>query len=436
MKFTEDQILALAPDEASKKAGRDLAAPAKWVSKAASEKAIWGECQGSGSKPYQTIIDLNTIAFKCSCPSRKFPCKHGLGLLLLSARQPNLFSQTDMPLWVIDWIEKRGEKEVKKVEKTEKPVDENAQLKRQQAREQKVNAGIGELQTWLKDIVRGGILSMPEKAPSFWDNMGRRLIDNQAGGLANMVKLLGATKFWNEDWQSGFIDQLTRLYLVAKGYERYNQLNASIQQDIRSAIGFNYNQEELKNQTGINDNWLVVAREIRDEQQLSIEENWLYGFNTNSFALILQFYVRGQTSPVSLPAGMLFEAEIVYFPSALPLRALIKNIKGVVNTNEWTPKSFAGWQQVAEYESELNSKLPFRSDIPVCVENITPIKYLGKWWLQDQDRHVCKLPEEYTQIWKLLALSAGQPLTMTVIGSESIYKPIGVWEQNNYKPLI
>jgi hypothetical protein len=30
--LTEDQILTLAPDEASKKAGKDLANPAKWVS--------------------------------------------------------------------------------------------------------------------------------------------------------------------------------------------------------------------------------------------------------------------------------------------------------------------------------------------------------------------------------------------------------------------
>jgi hypothetical protein len=28
-------------------------------------------------------IDLVGPAFRCSCPSRKFPCKHGLALLLL-----------------------------------------------------------------------------------------------------------------------------------------------------------------------------------------------------------------------------------------------------------------------------------------------------------------------------------------------------------------
>jgi len=35
---------------------------------------------------------LSEPAFKCSCPSRKFPCKHGLGLLLLYASDQAAFN--------------------------------------------------------------------------------------------------------------------------------------------------------------------------------------------------------------------------------------------------------------------------------------------------------------------------------------------------------
>jgi len=131
MNLTEEQILTLAPDESSKKAGKELANPSKWVTKGANEQAIWGECQGSGSKPYQTQIDVANVAFKCSCPSRKFPCEHGIALGLLYARQQNSFTETSMPAWVNDWISKRSQKEEKKLEKKDKPVDEAAQAKRQ-----------------------------------------------------------------------------------------------------------------------------------------------------------------------------------------------------------------------------------------------------------------------------------------------------------------
>src|SRR6266700_2307982 len=105
--FTTEQILAMAPDTSSATAGKALASPGKWVTLGCSEAAVWGECQGSGSKPYEVDIDLSEPAFRCSCPSRKFPCKHGLGLLLLFAGQPGALAAGAKPDWVVAWAAKR-----------------------------------------------------------------------------------------------------------------------------------------------------------------------------------------------------------------------------------------------------------------------------------------------------------------------------------------
>jgi len=67
---------------------------------AGDDAVIWGECQGSGAKPYQVQIALAEPAFKCSCPSRKFPCKHGLGLLLIYATSPISVIASERPAWV------------------------------------------------------------------------------------------------------------------------------------------------------------------------------------------------------------------------------------------------------------------------------------------------------------------------------------------------
>ena len=56
--LTSESVLALAPDDASAKAARGLTSPAKWPTLGADDAAVWGECQGSGSKPYQTQVDL------------------------------------------------------------------------------------------------------------------------------------------------------------------------------------------------------------------------------------------------------------------------------------------------------------------------------------------------------------------------------------------
>lgn len=435
MQLTEEQILSLAPDEASKKAGKDLANAAKWVTKGVNELAIWGECQGSGSKPYQTQIDVVDVAFKCSCPSRKFPCKHGLGLLLLHARQQQLFTDSTAPQWVTDWLEKRSEKQEKKAAKEDKPVDEAAQAKRQQARELKVSNGVAELRLWLKDIVRNGIIAMPEKGFPFFENMAKRMVDAQAPGLANMVRNLGETNFFVEGWQSNFLKQLLNIYTVTEGFANSNLLNEALQQDVKTLVGFTYSQDELKEQTGVTDTWMVLAKQNFEQDNITTERYWLYGTASKQYALVLQFIVRGALAAnhLSITAGQFIQAELVFFPSAKPLRAIIK--KQITTASVTVKTDYANWQQVAIAETAVASALPVRSDRPYCIRQLQPVQHNKQWWLQDADNNMVLLKNEQRYIWKLLALSAGHALDMVVIGKEAQYEVAGVWHNGLYKPL-
>ncbi|NOT92082.1 SWIM zinc finger family protein [Ferruginibacter sp.] len=433
MQLSEEQILTLAPDEASKKSGKDLANPSKWVSKGANEQALWGEAQGSGSKPYQTQIDLSNIAFKCSCPSRKFPCKHGIGLMLFYARQKNVFTDDNAPAWVTDWLNKRAEKEEKKVTQEDKPVDEAAQAKRQLARQQKVIDGIEELCLWIKDIVRNGILSMPEKGAAFFENMAKRMVDAQAPGLANMVRNLGDVGFYNEGWQNIFMNQLVSIYLITEGFKNSNTLNENLLQDIRTWIGFTQSQEELKEQNGITDTWLVLSKQTIEVDNITTERNWLYGTQSNQYALVLQFIVRGQGGQLSFTPGMFIQAELVFYPGVAPLRAIIKKQITSNAVNNFT--AFNNWQQVADMETTLCRQMPVKSERPFIIQQLTPVQYNNHWWLQDAAKNMMAIKNEQRMIWKLLAMSGGEALDMVVIGKEDKYEPVGVWYNAEYKIL-
>src|SRR3954469_9795992 len=88
-RWTAAQVNSLAPDASSQKAGAKLGVPGPWSDTGyhESERLLWGDCKGSGSKPYQVTVSVadSDTAYACTCPSRKFPCKHALGLLLLWA---------------------------------------------------------------------------------------------------------------------------------------------------------------------------------------------------------------------------------------------------------------------------------------------------------------------------------------------------------------
>lgn len=86
-RWSADQVLSLAPDASAQRAARALAGATSWSEVGLSSEdgvppTVWGLCQGSGHQPYQTCVDLTEPAYRCTCPSRKLPCKHTLGLLL------------------------------------------------------------------------------------------------------------------------------------------------------------------------------------------------------------------------------------------------------------------------------------------------------------------------------------------------------------------
>jgi hypothetical protein len=432
MNFSEEQILSMAPDDSSKKSGKDLANAAKWVKKHLSDRSIWGECQGSGKLPYQTQVDLANIAFKCSCPSRKFPCKHGLGLLLLYARDKKLFSTSTEPDWVTDWLDKRTERDEKKIEKKtkEKNADPEAQAKRQENRLRRVEDGMSELRLWIKDIIRNGMINIPGKDPSYFEGMARRMVDAQAPGLASMVRILGNINFYQDGWQTPFLDQVLRIYLVLNGFSRLDQLPDDLQDELKTQVGFTQNQESLKNEKGIRDNWFVLAKQSEKEENLTTERNWLYGINSKKYVLVLQFYFKGQLPELNLPVGSCIDAEVVSFKGTSSLRALVKEQYGIMPSVEIA--GFKDWNEALSSSIETYSVNPFINRLPVIIENVTPVPGTNEWYLKDQNGDGVKGEQQPDCFWKLMSISGGKPVRLFAVGRENNFEPIGVWMNNQY----
>ncbi|HKF58612.1 MAG TPA: SWIM zinc finger family protein, partial [Blastocatellia bacterium] len=183
--LTIERVNGFAPDAASLKAAQGLASARKWQMLGRNDRAVWGECQGSGSSPYQTEIDLTEPAFKCTCPSRKFPCKHSLALMILFVNSQSHFDAGAPPAWVAEWLDRRDTQAEKKKAKAEEPVAreedeatrarrEKTKAKRAGEREARVAAGLTELDLWLRDLVRQGLASVQSRGPKLWNDIAAR----------------------------------------------------------------------------------------------------------------------------------------------------------------------------------------------------------------------------------------------------------------------
>jgi hypothetical protein len=431
--LTPEQIIALAPDAGAAKAGKELANSRKWVSLGCDDRAVWGECQGSGASPYQTKIDLSEPAFSCSCPSRKFPCKHSLGLFLLRSSQPDTFSTAAQPAWVTDWLEGRARRAEQKAKKAEQPEGErdpeqarraaDRQAKSAADREAKVAAGLEDLRLWIRDLARRGLGSARDEPYSFWENPAARMIDAQAPGIARMLREMAGVPATGDGWQGRLLERLAKLHLLLEAHGRLDQLPPDTQADVRALIGWTQNQDDLLVTDGIRDRWIVLGQRVEEEGSLRVQRRWLWGEKSERPALVLHFAHTSQPLDASLVPGTALDADLVFFPSAAPLRALVKLRHAPPISIEAIP-GHATLRDAVAAHADVLARNPWLERFPFSLRDVVPIQRSETWIVRDSSGMQMPIDPRFTEAWNLVALSGGQPLTLT-----------GEWDGDHLTPL-
>lgn len=423
--WTAERILALAPDASSASSGKGLANPRKWVSSGYNDRAIWGECQGSGSKPYQTQIDLSEPAFKCSCPSRKFPCKHGLGLFLLMADGKTKAGAP--PKWVEEWLATRATKAQQKAKKQEEasaqPVDPAAAAKRVAEREKKVAAGLTELDRWLTDLVRQGLASAQAQPFGYWETPASRMVDAQAPGVARFVRGMGEQAASGDGWQDRLVEAAGRLHLLVEANKRLATLSAETQADVRLLVGWPQSQDELLAKTGERDVWHVLGQTVELEDRLRAQKTYLVGAKTRRSAMVLQFAHAAQPFATAFAPGTKFDAEIVFYPGAVPLRGLIKQRHASPEPSADVPGEPAIAAVLAAYAGALAAN-PWVEEFPVALSAAVPVRRDDRWALADADGDAVPVHPSFPRGWHMAALSGGHPIGV-----------FGTWDGHWFRPL-
>jgi hypothetical protein len=432
MNLTTEQIMALAPDAASVKAGRGLAHAAKWPTLGQSADALWGECQGSGSKPYQVSIDLSGPAFKCTCPSRKFPCKHGLGLLLLAVEKPATVHTGDSPPWVADWLTaRRGKVEQQAVaaaRKKEVPVDAESAAKRTAKRLSRMSEGGAELARWLTDQVRHGLAAYPQQPATYFAGVTARMVDAQLPGLVNEVARLESLIHSGDGWPQRVVGQLGRMFLMAEGLSRFATLPTALQGDLRAVLGWAMDKEEvLANPQRVTDEWCVVGQVFTERAPLWERRTWLLG-RTHAQPMLLLDFMHGQRSfPAPLIVGVSFHADLAFYPSAYPLRALLVNPPESVRPLHEPFPALYDFDAALAARAEALAANPWLMTYPFMIDQVIPLRRNGVWWLRDVQGAELPLQMTDRDAWEFLAISGGQPLRVFGEWSDNELRVLGAW---------
>lgn len=443
--LSPEAILALAPDASAARAGQGLAKPQGWSGLGRDEAALWGEFQGSAR--YQVRADLTDLTTRCSCPSRKFPCKHGLGLLLLAAADPAAFPAATPPDWVREWLARRAADAERRTAKRDtagatpttadsaatdtSPARPDKSATRRLAR---VVAGLDGLDLWLDDLLRAGLAQAGTQPDAFWEGQAARLTDAQAAGLAGRVRRLAALPNASPDWPARLLADLGRLTLLGHAFRRIDTLDEALRDDVRAAIGWTLTQEEVfaRGET-LRDDWLVLGELVETEERLRSQRVWLRGATSGRPALILQFAHGAGAFAEHFAAGSRFAADLTFWPSALPLRALLRARHG-------PPERLASLEGHATFGAFLDraadalARQPWLDRHAAILDEVTPlIDAAGDWSVRD--REGAALPLARTDHWRLLALAGGTPLTLTAEWAGAALLPLGALVDGTFHRL-
>ncbi len=437
VRWTADQVLALAPDAASRKAGSKLGAAGPWSEAGSSEEGtVWGLCKGSGSKPYQTVIDIADAAgpaYKCSCPSRKFPCKHALGLLLLWAGGEGAVPPGPAPDWAEQWIEGRRQRAQEKraagaAGAAAGSGDPEGARRRAERRAVRITAGATELEQRLADLLRGGLAGAEQAGYGMWEETAARMVDAQAPGLAARVRELGAIPSSGPGWPVRLLEECALIHLLDQGWLRRERLPDGLASTVRSRIGLPASPDGPP----LRDRWLVLAQYDTADSRLTTRRIWLHGTDSGRTALLLSYGAAGRAPELALPVGLELEAEVSAYPGTGQLRAALGEQFAPPAPSATRPPGVSTEQAAARYGEALRDD-PWLDSVPVTLDRVIPAPDGDSWQLADADGDSA-LPltpsaRSRPGLWRLVALSGGTPVKVFGECGHRGFTPLTAWPE-------
>lgn len=432
LNWNTEQALSFATDPAAASRAQGIAKTSKWDTFSQSPNAIWGACKSSGSKNYSVAVDLSGPAFKCSCPSRKFPCKHSLGLLLLFASN-NEFPQGSEPEWVNEWLQKRqaSKTPAKTVVNTEKKDQAKAD------RIQKMQDGLHDLNEWLRDIFRQGIASLEGADEQFFEGIAASLVDAKVPGIARIVKEIPEIIQTENNWPELVYEKMGMLRSLCCAFQKHEELSPSLQLTIETIGGINIKKDSLSRENNFIEDWFVlgIEEELMEEQRgLYVRRVWLFGISSGKYALIIDFSQGGLQFQDHFLTGSLMRAELVYYPAAVPLRAMVIK-RQPTDTPDFQFEGYQAFQIFLEDYLEALKKNPWLGQFPGFFQSVKPFFKNKNFYLADQKNQYIPLKCSSLVGYKLLALSEGKAISLFGIWVNNKLIPLSVLSTNQIKML-
>lgn len=439
-----EQVVALAARSARFAAGEAIAVPARWSNTGVGTRGLWGRYDGGSAEPYDVAVDHVGVAYRCTCPSRVQPCKHVVGLLVLWVRG-NVPAGSE-PSGVVSWLARMNPAPTTDSVEADPagsgttgtddddpdpmpPADDGrsdpADLDRQRdERVARLRAGLVELDRWIADRMRTGLADPSIARFTTWDELAARLTDARAGSLANRVRRLAGKVGASPNWHVDVLAELGILHLIAVAGQRVPELPSELADTVAVACGWLIRQADVEASVPETDTWLIAGRSDNREDLIEVRRVWLYGVDSDTWALSLSFAAYRQSLDTTLLPGTSLVADLHRYPGRA-LRVIVgERHDAPANGYECAQAAAATVAEACDALGRRLAREPWLERAPVIVRAAPTIGERG-WVLTDATGSLPLVAGDSLPV--LLAASAGAPVVVTAEWTADGLVPLTVY---------
>ncbi|MEV2244837.1 hypothetical protein [Streptomyces sp. NPDC049970] len=298
--------------------------------------------------------------------------------------------------------------------------------RRADRRAERITGGARELEQRLADLLRGGLASAERSDHTLWEETAARMVDAQAPGLAGRVRELGSVPASGPGWPARLLEECALLHLLDTAWIGLDGLPAPLAATVRTRVGLTASAEG----PAVRDRWLVLAQHDAPDGRIVTRRIWLYGGESGQTALLLSFGAAGRAPALSLPAGSVIDAEVTPYPGGGRLRAELGQRFGDPAPAASPPVGGTTADAVAAYGRALRDD-PWLDAWPVVLREVIPAPSGDGWRLiSSVDGSALPVaPSAWARpgLWRLVAFSGGEPLTVFGECGHRGFEPLAAW---------
>jgi hypothetical protein len=295
-------------------------------------------------------------------------------------------------------------------EKPSKPVIHKvAADDRLETRLQLMTEGVGELEVRLLDMVRRGIADTLAQGPDQFLAAAARLIDTKLPGPAGKLRRLAS--LGADGTEADVARTLGDLHLFVRAWKNRKQLPPDRHQELLQFAGINTRKEDILARPGLEDHWLVMGVVEGKEDKLRFRRAWLRGEQSRRFALVLDYTFGDRPFERTWPLAASFTGKLYFYPGSYPQRAVFPTpIPGGRPYDGL--RGYTAFSDLRENYKKAIAVNPWLFTYPVYLQKVRPIKNPRQTILVDGSGEVQPIGEGFQNIYTLLAISGGGPMSI------------------------